>query len=229
MNKKVSIIIPVYNEEKYIERCINSIEFQTYKNYELILIDDGSTDKTYDIIKKCIKENNKIILIKQNHGGPGKARNLGVKVSTGNILIFVDADMMFDRYYIEKLIKPIIDKKAIGTIHGTELVSNINNIWAKCWSVNRIPSHVKYGGVFRAIKKKDFLKVGGFDNSKGYFDDDLHKIGKSLYVDEAICYHNNPETLKEAFNHCIWVGSSFNNKKIIIEYIKKYMIFMLVK
>jgi glycosyltransferase involved in cell wall biosynthesis len=219
----------MYNESRYIGKCLESLLEQTEKNLEIILVDDCSKDNTVKIVKSYQKKHKNITLLQQNHGGPGKARNLGASKAKGSILIFVDSDMVFERDYIKNLIAPILKKEEIGTTHGKELVGNIDNIWAKCWSINRIPSHGKYSGVFRAITKEAFLKSGGFDPKKGYFDDDLGKVGKALFVDEAVCYHNNPETLAEAFKHCIWVGKSFvQDKAALKSYLLKYVMFMII-
>ncbi|MCW8966769.1 MAG: glycosyltransferase family 2 protein, partial [Candidatus Pacearchaeota archaeon] len=101
---KLSIVIPVYNEEKYIGKCLESLNKQTYKNFEIIIIDDGSTDKTVEIIKKF-----DVHLIKGKHKGTAFSRNLGAKSAKGEILIFIDADMTFDKDYLKNLIKPILE------------------------------------------------------------------------------------------------------------------------
>lgn len=131
---QTSIIIPMYNEERYITRCLESLTKQTYQDFEIILIDDGSTDKT---IEKA--STYRVKILKQKHGGPGKARNWGAQVATGDIFVFIDADMYFDIRYLEELIKPIQEGREIGTSHGTELIGNPENKLARAWSINRIP------------------------------------------------------------------------------------------
>ena len=205
MRPKLSVVIPMYNEERYLKRCLDSLLNQTQKIYEIILIDDGSTDDTIKIAKQY-KKKCRLIILKQEHKGPGAARNYGSSKAHGKILILVDADMLFNKDYLKHLIKPIVNDNEFGTTHGTEKVANLNNIWARSWSTNRLPRPPLRTAVFRAIIKDVFLKKGGFDNTKGYFDDDLSHIGSGLVVREAICYHNNPETLKEAFKHSVWVG-----------------------
>src|SRR5688500_5523951 len=100
---KVSVIIPVYNEEKYVSDCLDSLLEQT-QTLEIIVIDDGSTDKTPEILDRYIK---KIKILKQNHLGPAVARNLGAKQSSGDILVFADADMEFENDFVKQLIRPI--------------------------------------------------------------------------------------------------------------------------
>ena len=102
--KLISIIIPVYNAEKEIERCIKSILNQTYKNIEVIIINDGSTDSSLEIIKKCIKEDSRVKLFDTENKGVSAARNLGIKEASGEYFCFVDADDYVDEALIEKLI-----------------------------------------------------------------------------------------------------------------------------
>ena len=91
-NKKFSIIVPVYNAEKYIEKCVKSILAQTYKNWELIIVNDGSTDHTDDICRYLHDQERRIQYIIKKNEGVSKARNVGVNVARGDILLFVDAD-----------------------------------------------------------------------------------------------------------------------------------------
>ena len=106
MNKdlEVSVIIPVYNSEKYILRCIKSILNQTFKNFELICIDDGSKDNSYRIIKELKKIDKRIKLIKQENSGPSKARNNGIKIANGKYIAFIDSDDYIEKDYIENML-----------------------------------------------------------------------------------------------------------------------------
>lgn len=212
MNKKIkhpllSLVIPCYNEENYLQRCIDSLLKQTYTPFEIIFIDDGSKDTTPEILLHNATKHKNIRFYKQKNQGPGAARNNGANKAKGSILIFVDADMVFDKNYLRDLTKPVLTGKYVGTCHDTELVKNIENIWARTWCLNRIPKKTEYTGVFRAIKKSAFEKSDGFNPKKGYFDDALVGAGPSKQV-RAVCYHNNPESLGEAFKHSQWVGRS---------------------
>lgn len=222
---KVSIIIPYYNEERYIKRCIDSLLNQTYNNFEIILIDDSSTDDTISIIQRY--NDKRIRLFEHPHvGSPGILRNHGAKMSTGKILLFLDADMQFNIDFIKELIQPILDSngKIYGTFHGSEKVANLDNIWARCWSIDRMPNPPDESGIFRAILKSKFIESGGFNTKLGYFDDDLSKIGKAKIARKAILSHNNPETLNEVFWHCVWVGKSFStNMQYITSFFKNRM------
>lgn len=89
---KISVIIPVYNTGKYITKCLDSIIFQTYPNLEIICIDDGSTDKSIEIITEYSNNDNRIHLYRQEHNGTSAARNLGMEKSSGDYFSFIDSD-----------------------------------------------------------------------------------------------------------------------------------------
>lgn len=210
---KVSVIIPVFNEEKTIADCLNSLLEQSYKDIEIIIIDDGSTDKTVEIVKQY-----PVRLLTQTHQGPGIARNLGAKEAKGEILVFVDGDMVFDERFVEKLTEPIRDGQVIGTFSKEEFVLNKDNVWSKCWNINKglpidkmhIENYPDEQNVFRAILKREFLKVGGF-TPIGYVDD--HTIAEKLGVKAkvargAVFYHRNPDNLVEVFQQARWIGKS---------------------
>lgn len=102
--KKISVIVPVYNVEKYLEDCIDSIENQTYNNIELILVDDGSTDKSLEIAKTMKKKYNNIIVISQENQGQGAARNVGLNYSSGDYISFIDSDDIISQNMFKKMI-----------------------------------------------------------------------------------------------------------------------------
>lgn len=102
MNKKLSVIIPVYNTEKYVRQCVESVLQQTYTPIEVILVNDGSIDNSLSIIKKFESEN--VIVINKKNGGVVSARNAGIKIATGEYIAFVDSDDYIDPTMYEKLI-----------------------------------------------------------------------------------------------------------------------------
>ena len=209
-NPLVSVVIPTYNEEKDIEECIRTLLMQSYKNIEIIIVDDGSTDKTKEIVGKF----KKVKLIQGEHKGPGFSRNLGAKHAKGKILIFVDADMYFDKDYVKNLTKPVIDGKTMGTEERYQKASNTSSIWSRCWgsyvTENRFGKSKK-GIVFRSILREKFFEMGCFDPQYGYADDLTflikHKERPDI-AENAICYHKNPSSPKEIFKQSKWIGSS---------------------
>ena len=100
---KISVIVPIYNVEKYIDRCIKSIVNQTYKNLEIILINDGSLDKSGQICDTWESKDNRIKVIHQMNSGVSVARNTGLENATGEYVTFVDSDDYIEPKYCEIL------------------------------------------------------------------------------------------------------------------------------
>lgn len=111
MGKKISIVIPVYNVEKYIEKCINSIKKQTYKNFEAIIVDDGSQDDSINIAKKVATGDNRFVFYTKENGGLSSARNYGTKKATADYVTFIDSDDYITEDYLEYLYKLITKYK----------------------------------------------------------------------------------------------------------------------
>ena len=101
--KLISVIVPIYNVEKYLEKCIDSIINQTYKNLEIILIDDGSTDKSGNICDKYKKYDSRIVVIHENNCGLSYARNKGLDLAKGQLISFVDSDDSLELNMLEVL------------------------------------------------------------------------------------------------------------------------------
>ena len=104
MNKKVSIIVPVYNVSNYLPSCLDTLINQTYRNIEIILIDDNSTDNSLEICNKYKEKDPRIIVIHKENGGAASARNYGLNIYTGEYVSFVDSDDYIELNYIEKLV-----------------------------------------------------------------------------------------------------------------------------
>lgn len=107
MDHKISVIVPVYNVEKYLKRCINSILNQTFKNFELILVNDGSTDNSLNICKNYKEKDGRIQLISQTNKGLSAARNTGLKYAKGKYVCFVDSDDFIEKEYLSLLLSNI--------------------------------------------------------------------------------------------------------------------------
>ena len=89
---EISIIIPVYNTKDYVERCVRSVTGQSFGDWELILVDDGSTDGSGEICERLSEEDGRIRVIHQENGGPSKARNAALDIAAGELLLFCDSD-----------------------------------------------------------------------------------------------------------------------------------------
>ena len=112
MDKKVSIIVPVYNAEKYVGKCLESIVNQTYKNIEIICVNDGSIDNSEKILKKYQLKDNRIRVKTTENGGLTKARNTGIKLATGEYFMFIDSDDYIELDMVEKMLKVMNEKEA---------------------------------------------------------------------------------------------------------------------
>ena len=113
--KKISIIVPVYQAEKYISKCIESIVNQTYKNLEIILIDDGSTDRSGEICDEYGKKDNRIVVVHNKNKGVSVARNCGLDIATGDYITFVDSDDYIDLQMYSEMMK-VVEKYSCDVV-----------------------------------------------------------------------------------------------------------------
>lgn len=169
-NEKISVIVPVFNSEKTIRRCIDSIFNQSYENFEIIIVNDGSTDKT----KKILNEYNddRIIIINQKNFGTGVARNNGVLKSSGKYICFIDSDDEIKSNFLEELYNAIIYYNA--DISCSEVVDSNKHIEIlnKVESFNKLldlPETISMS-VCRKLFKKNVLENISFDVSNHYED-----------------------------------------------------------
>ena len=109
---KISIIVPVYNCEKYISNCINSVLEQSFKDFELILVDDGSSDRSFEICESFAKKDSRVRAIHQPNSGVSRARNIGLDEAKGEYIGFVDGDDCVDKEMYERLYKNLADNNA---------------------------------------------------------------------------------------------------------------------
>lgn len=100
---KISVIIPVYNVEKYLPECIDSILNQTFQDFEIICVDDGSTDRSLDILQDYKRKDDRFVILQQRHAGAGAARNHGLKLAEGKYIQFLDSDDYFEPTLLEEL------------------------------------------------------------------------------------------------------------------------------
>ena len=118
---QVSIIVPVYEVEKYIRKCIESIQAQTFSDFELILVDDGSKDASGRICDEYAKKDKRIRVIHKENKGVSAARNDGIKDSMGEYICFIDADDWIEKTMLESCINNIIETDSDAVCHGYKL------------------------------------------------------------------------------------------------------------
>lgn len=191
MNRKLlSVIVPVYNAEEYIGDCIDSLINQNYKNLEIILVDDGSSDLSGQICDEYAKKDNRIRVYHIENSGPSEARNVGMKVMKGHYLAFADADDMVRPEMYQQLIEFIEQKNvqmAIGTWLNHDLERNIT-----------YEAELGYVGKLNATRLKkiivmDDVKCGGGYPWNRVLDYDYvlkHSNNSILYVKDLITYED---------------------------------------
>ena len=153
----ISVIVTVYNKEKYIKHCIESIENNTYKDIELIIVEDCSTDNSMNIIQELIPKYNNITLIRNEvNSGAGYSRNVGIKASKGEWLSLIDADEWIDEEYFQTYINRVEDD--VDIIYGSfkyslafilfHLLIILRFVLYKLLSRDFVPAELKFHSYF---------------------------------------------------------------------------------
>jgi len=212
----VSVVIPTYNSEKYIERCLRSIKNQTYKNIEIIIVDKFSTDKTVDIAER---HGAKVI---QDGGERTRAKNIGLKNAKGENVCFIDSDMELTPKVIEECIGLIETDKSIGGVIISER-SVGDSFWVKVRDFERS----FYAGTeiesARFFRKDLALKVGGFDEDVVFFEEStlpqkIEKLGYNVRArTKAEILHH-----EENFSLLKWLKKKYYYGKTAWKYVKRY-------
>ncbi len=128
-NELVSIIVPVYNTEKYIRQCLDSILNQTYQNFECLLINDGSSDNSADICREYVAKDTRFRYFEKENGGVSSARNLGIECSWGAYITFIDSDDWVDSDYLEVLYSALIEEQADIAVSTYKKFNISDNCW----------------------------------------------------------------------------------------------------
>ena len=209
--KNASIIIPCYNSAKYLDKLLSALRKQTVKPNEIIIVDDGSTDNTKEVIGGFSGMNIKYFWKK--NAGPAKARNFGAKKSKGELLLFVDSDCVPENDWLEEMIKPFSDKK-VGGVQGRyktlqkEIIARFVQIeieeryelMQKAMKEKTLDWIGSYSAAYRA---KAYNALGGFDESfpmaSGEDPELSYRLQKSgyriVFNENAVVYHTHPNKL----------------------------------
>lgn len=185
---KISVIMPVYNSEKYVVRTVESVLAQTYDNYELIIIDDGSTDGTINLLKDRYSTNPKISIKSIENQGVSNARNVGISLASGDFISFIDSDDYYSSTFLEKMVG-IIEPNCDLIICGYNIVNHFKEktsiskvkIEAGCFDYYHLYSkyfYYKEMGIFNPVWNKLFntyiIKTNNLQFVKGqYMGEDL--------------------------------------------------------
>lgn len=164
--KRFSVIIPIYNAESIIERCLDSIACQSCQDYEIVVVNDGSKDNSEEIVRQFIQshENIRINLINQKNAGAGAARNTGIGISEGEFVVFLDADDYVDRDYLERINEKIeeenadvifidiVREKEDGTLIRHESMSRFSTLSKERLIRWQLTGKVPWGGVRKVVR-----------------------------------------------------------------------------
>lgn len=213
-NIKISIIIPVYNTEKYISKCIESVCNQTYHNLEIICIDDGSTDLSGKIVDDYSKEDSRIIAVHQENKGESNARNRGLRISEGQYIAFVDCDDWIESDMYETLIN-CAEKDNLDMVASSWFMDDdFSSIQIK----NKLEVNLDIFGkeeLLGYIYKRDYYRGFAYMWNKLYkrevltddygnmvkFDEQLKLGGDVLYLAEAAVRTERAKYIDKAFYH----------------------------
>lgn len=227
----VSIVVPAYNEEKVICKTVESLLRSEYTNFEILVIDDGSPDKTYDVVSEKYGDHEKVVIFRKENGGKASALNFGWQTAKGEIVVALDADTIFTSETIAALVHRFADE-TVGAVAGNAKVGNRINIVTKWQALEYVTSQnldrrafsslnciTVVPGSVGAWRRSVLQQIGGFSSDTLAEDQDLtiqvrrlgYKIG---YEEKAIGLTEAPDTLgglaKQRFRwaygtlQCMW-------------------------
>lgn len=202
---KVSVIVPVYNVAKYLEECLNSIINQTYKNIEIIIVNDGSTDNSLDIIEIFKNKDNRIKVISQENKGISEARNIGLKNTVGEFILYVDSDDYLELNCIKEAVDKInndcsemvifnytrvYDCDVEGKSENVSLNLNTEKVYEGKDIAIMLLKNLTQGYVWNKLFRKRNLVENKFEFEKGRTIEDIYPIFKELINSKKVSYIN---------------------------------------
>lgn len=216
MRRKVSIVVPIYNVESYLEKCIKSITNQTYNDLEIILVDDGSTDDSPSICDKWKELDKRVVVIHKENGGLSSARNAGLEIATGDYIMFEDSDDWLQNDIVERCINRIEEKQADVVIFGYSKVDeNGKSLGTLSFGngnyTNEEMSHqlhkrileMSFGYAWNKLYKLSTIKASGIINDGSIIDREDLYFNLSLFK-----YLNNISYLDYAGYYYLQRGNS---------------------
>lgn len=227
-NDLISIIVPCYNVEEYVQKCINSLLRQTYYNVEIIAVNDGSTDNTLILLNKLKKVDNRLIIISQNNEGLSSARNTGLKYCKGKYVCFVDSDDYVDENYIKKLYTAIKDKDGDISICDYYYVDEYNEIWEnEKRKIENVYTNIEaLKDMFSGSQKLEVMTWNKLYKKSLFIDNNIKfpigKLHEDNYTTYKLFYYSkNIVLIKEKLYYYLQrknsiMGKKFNHKRLDI-------------
>ena len=197
----ISMVVPCYNMEKYVKRCIESLKNQKYENIEVLMVDDGSKDNTKNVIKKNIKGDKRFKYYEKQNGGLSDARNYGIERAKGKYICFIDSDDYVHEDYVLELYKGIKKKKNIISVCYFDRVYEKKNKLNRI--ENTIPFMIKHPAAWNKMYDLEMLKKNNLKFLKGIWYEDLNFFLKLLsninefeVVEKSLYYYiQNPTSI----------------------------------
>ncbi|HEX4634201.1 MAG TPA: glycosyltransferase [Gemmatimonadales bacterium] len=209
----VTVIIPAYNEDRVVCRTVRTVLDQGYEGLEVLVVDDGSPDRTSDVVREQFGDDPRVKLFRKSNGGKASALNFGVERSAGDIIVALDADTLFPSGAIAALVKPLVDPK-VGAVAGNAKVGNRINLVTRWQAVEYVTSQnidrrafsllnciTVVPGAIGAWRKDLIVRSGGFSSETLAEDQDLtmtilEQGSRIAYADKATAYTEAPDTLR---------------------------------
>lgn len=237
-NELISIIVPVYNVEQYIQRCINSVLSQTYKNFELLLINDGSTDLSGKICENNQMRDERIHMFVKSNGGLSDARNYGLDRAKGKYIVFLDSDDYIGKDFVEILYRECKEQNAELAIGSTEIVygqkleyvmakKKVHNIYNATETMKIMCINSKFGvSAWGKLFKRELFIGKRFPKNQLYEDLQvipylLEKCSKIVYCSDAKMYWcQRQDSITHSYNkkHLEW----FDAAEQFVNYVDEY-------
>ncbi len=241
-NKLISIIVPVYNTEKYLAACLKSIKEQSYRNFEVIIVDNNSSDNSLRLIKKEIKGHKQFSLLSEKKAGQGNARNAGLRKARGELICFVDSDDLIAKDYLKWLYQSMKE-------NDSSLATGVTEVFSGDWdsrkmeyefsrslksdstltSVKNLVKIYDKGNCWNVLFKKSLLEGVSF-NGDFFYEDFIFKLEVilkggvdriSFVAETGYFYRVNPMSTMKTFTkkHCDSVFFLFDRvKELLLEY-----------
>lgn len=226
----VSVIVPVYNAEKYLEKCIQSLLEQDIADYEVILVDDGSTDKSATIIDEYCSKSSVLRSVHKSNGGVSSARNQGLKMAKGKYIAFVDSDDYVDKDYLSSMVSSYT-KEDIDLVVSSMLFDDIKTISEKEGEYSPVETACRFytRNSFQGYLVNKLFKASIITENNITFDENSHFCEDLLFCAEYVRYiRKTCYTDKACYHYCLNNGSAtqdrYSEKRFSVFYTYKRMI-----
>ena len=227
---KVSVIVPVYNVENYIERCLNSLVNQTLKDIEIIVVNDGSTDNSIKVINDFLDKYKNIIYVEKKNGGLSDARNYGMKYAKGDYIAFLDSDDYVDTTIYEKMYNKAVEENAdfvecdFYWVYPNKKKTDVGIIYKEKKEMLTYARVVAWNKLIKRTIIKEQFPVGLNYEDVEFFYKLIPNINKFTFVKEPLIYYiQREDSIVNKQNYK--TGHIFNVLDNVIDYYKKNKIF----